>query len=71
MRKCHIKSKLFLVIFLSLSECEKAVLVNSDRFLIITGQRNYFFQQKENYKNEIVTLSNIINRNNIEKKNYE
>ncbi len=38
---------------------EKACLVNSDRYILASGQRSYFFEQKTAYQDEIEKLTKM------------
>lgn len=47
------------------------MLVNTDRYLLLSGQRNYFYHQKEFYLNEIKRITEIYDRCHFKKKNYK
>ena len=47
------------------------MLINTDRFLILSGQRNYFYQQKNYYLNEINRIGNVLDKANHKKKKYK
>ncbi len=55
----------------SLPDHERAVLLNADRFLLVSGQRNYFYQQKEYYLEEINRIGNILDKVKYKKKHYK
>ena len=48
-----------------------ACLVNSDRFLLISGQKAYFFEQIEYYKRELIRLETLYNKFHFKKKFYK
>jgi hypothetical protein len=50
---------------------EKAMLINSDKFLIASGQRNYFFEQKQYYMREIERLGLMFEKKNFKKTHYK
>ncbi len=50
---------------------EKALLINADKFLILSGMRTYFFQQKDFYQDEINRLTNLYQKAYYKKKNYK
>jgi hypothetical protein len=47
------------------------LLVNSDRFLIVSGQRNYFYSQKQFYLNEIDRLNELYQKVYFKKRDYK
>jgi hypothetical protein len=42
-----------------ISKEDKNMLVNADKFLLVSGQRNYFFDQKAYYQSEIDRLTKM------------
>ena len=73
MKKCHIKSFYFFIYlkFFSISEDEKFLLINADRYLLISGHRNYFYQQKDYYINEIQRITELYDNSRYKKNNYK
>jgi len=49
----------------------KSILANADRLLIASGQRNYFYEQKEFYLTEMRRLTDIFQKAYIKKRNYK
>ena len=43
----------------SISKEEKSFIINADRFLIASGQRGYFYEQKKNLTVEIERLNKL------------
>ena len=70
MMKCLIKRKKnllkliidFLIFLHRISEHEKILLVNADKFLLLSGQRNYFYHQKEFYTKEIERITDLFEK---------
>lgn len=52
-------------------ESEKILLVNADRFLIASGHRNYFYDQKNYYLTEISRVSELYENCKFKKKSYK
>lgn len=46
-------------------------MVNADRYLIISGQRTYFYDQKQYYLNEIDRLTKIFEKAYFKKRKYK
>ena len=55
----------------SISRAELACLVNADKFLLISGQRSYFFEQKNFYLKEISRLEKLYNKFRFKKQTYK
>jgi len=53
------------------TKAELACLVNADIFLLISGQRSYFFEQKIYYLKEISRLEKLYNKFRIKKHDYK
>ena len=47
---------------------EKSFIINADRFLLASGQRGYFYEQKRNLNNEIDRLNNLYKNSYYKKK---
>jgi hypothetical protein len=47
------------------------LIVNADRFLIVSGQRNYFYEQKDYYLEEIPRLRGLYEKNKLKKNEYK
>ena len=43
-------------------------MINADRYLLISSQRSYFYDQKKNLENEIERLSQLYKKNYYKKK---
>lgn len=54
-----------------ISEAEKSLIVNTDRFLLVSGQRNYFYEQKDYYLDEIQRLKELFEKNKHKKHEYK
>jgi hypothetical protein len=54
-----------------ISSLEKALLVNADRYLICSGQRNYFYDQKKYYTDEIERMTGLYQKNYLQKREYK
>ena len=50
---------------------EKLLLVNSDIYSIISGHRNYFYEQKAYYINEIARVTQLYEKVNFKKSKYK
>jgi len=55
----------------SITKAELACLVNADSFLLISGQRSYFFEQKIYYLREIARLEKLYTKFRIKKHDYK
>lgn len=55
----------------SVSDSEKSMLVNADRYLIVSGHRNYFYDQKNYYLGEIKRISEMYDKCKFKKKSYK
>lgn len=55
----------------NLSREVKSLLVNADKYLIISGQRNYFYDQKNYYLKEIERLTEIYQKAYFKKRDYK
>jgi hypothetical protein len=55
----------------SVTKEEKALLINADRFLSISGQKNYYSDRMENMQKEIERLISIYNKNYYKKKEWK
>jgi hypothetical protein len=63
---------LFIIIFIyRISEQEKILLVNADKFLLLSEQRNYFYHQKEFYTFEIDRISKLYEDKRFKKREYK
>lgn len=72
MKRCHISSKIILKIIHSrVSELEKILLINSDVFSIVSGHRNYFYEQKSFYMNEIARINNLYDKAKFKQSKYK
>jgi hypothetical protein len=49
----------------------RSLLINSDRFLLLSGQRSYFYEQKEFYTAEIERLNNLYQKAYFKKTGYK
>jgi hypothetical protein len=49
----------------------RSLLVNADRFLLASGQRNYFYEQKQFYLTEIDRLQHIYQKAYFKKREYK
>lgn len=49
----------------------KSLLVNADRFLMSTGQRSYFYDQKNYYLSEIERLTQLYQKAYFKKREYK
>jgi hypothetical protein len=54
-----------------LSRAERSILVNADVFLLISGQRNYFYDQKVYFMNEIERLQQLFQKNKNKKREWK
>lgn len=50
---------------------EKLLLVNSDIYSMISGQRNYFYEQKAYYLSEIARITHLYEKVNFKKAKYK
>ena len=55
----------------NVSREEKCVLINLDRFQVISGQKNFIIQQKKNFNSEIERLSTLYKHNYFKKKEWK
>ncbi len=46
-------------------------MINADRFILVSGHRNYFYGQKSVYLNEIFKLKKLLEESKRKKKNYK
>ncbi len=46
-------------------------MINADRFMIISGHRNYFYDQKNFYLSEISRISDLMEKAKYKKKEYK
>lgn len=46
-------------------------MVNADRYLIVSGHRNYFYDQKNYYLSEIARISELYENCKFKKKSYK
>jgi hypothetical protein len=54
-----------------ISKEDKSMLVNADKFLLVSGQRNYFFDQKAYYQSEIDRLTKMYQKHYYKKRNFK
>ena len=54
-----------------LSKVSQTLILNSDIYLILSGQRNYFFEQKKFYVQENRRLAGLVNHKQMRKKYYK
>ena len=47
------------------------MLINADRFLLVSNQRNYFYEQKHFYQSEIERLTGLFQKAYHKKKSYK
>ena len=47
------------------------MLINSDIYSIISGHRNYFYEQKNYYQNEITRITELFSKANFKKTKYK
>ena len=47
------------------------MLVNGDRYMIISGHRNYFYDQKNFYLSEISRISQLMEKAKYKKRSYK
>ena len=47
------------------------LLINADRYLIVSGHRNYFYDQKNYYLAEIARISELYENSKFKKKYYK
>ena len=47
------------------------MLINADRFIMISGQRGYFYEQKEFLSLEIERLNNLYKKNYYKKREWK
>ena len=47
------------------------MLVNADRYLIVSGLRNYFYDQKNYYLNEISRITALYENSKFKKKSFK
>lgn len=50
---------------------EKSILINADRFLLVSGQRSYFYQQKDNYIFQIEKTRELFEKCRVKKKHFK
>ena len=55
----------------NLSSVAKSLILNSDMYLILSGQRGYFYEQKKFYLSENRRLANVVNQKQMRKKYYK
>jgi hypothetical protein len=55
----------------NLTKEEKSFLVNADRFLLVSGQRGYFYEQKKNLMIEIERLNDLYKSYYYKKKEWK
>lgn len=58
-------------IYISVPEEEKLMLINSDRFLISSNQRSYFYDQKAYYLQETARLQSLYEKAYYKKREYK
>lgn len=47
------------------------MLVNADRYLIVSGHRNYFYDQKNYYLSDIARITELYENSKFKKKSYK
>ena len=55
----------------NLPSVAKSLILNSDMYLILSGQRGYFYEQKKFYLSENRRLANVVNQKQMRKKYYK
>lgn len=60
--------KKYLILIFRVQSEDKIMLVNTDRFLLASGQRFYFHEQKIEFQAEIERLNKLYKKNLIKKK---
>ncbi len=46
-------------------------MINADRYIVVSGQRNYFYGQKSVYLTEIFKLKKLLEESKRKKRNYK
>jgi len=59
------------LIFIRVPENEKLLLINADRYLISSGHRNYFYEQKNYYLAELARITELYENCKFKKKSYK